>query len=272
MLFTEKRQIFMIFIHNIDPVALRIFNINIYWYSLSYFFGFLLSIQYIKYLIKKTNVNIRINQVDDFFAWSVIGVIVGGRLGYVVFYNLGYYLINLNEILMVWKGGMSFHGGLIGLSITMYLFTKKNKIDFFTFANIVACSAPIGLFLGRIANFINGELSGKPTNGLWGVKFNGEEILRHPSQLYESFFEGIVLFLILYFLVTSQNFKKYNLACIFLIFYGVFRTIIELFREPDEHLGQVFFNFSMGQILSIPMIFIGLLFLKNNEKNTKKFN
>ena len=132
---------------------------------------------------------------------------------------------------------------------------------------------PIGLFLGRIANFINGELSGKPTNGSWGVRFNEEEIPRHPSQLYESFFEGIVLFIILYFLATSQNFKKYNMASIFLILYGVFRILIELFREPDEHLGLILFNFSMGQILSIPMIIVGFLFFgKKNEKNTTKFN
>ncbi len=252
----------MIFEHNIDPVAIKIFDINIYWYSLSYFFGFIFGIQYVKHLISKTNVNINSNHVDDFFVWSVIGVIVGGRLGYVFFYNSGYYLLYPIEILMVWRGGMSFHGGLIGLTISMYLFTKKKEIDFFTFANLISCGAPIGLFLGRIANFINGELSGKPTNGLWGVKFNGQEIPRHPSQLYESFFEGIVLFIILYLLAISQNFKKYNLACIFLIFYAVFRILIELFREPDEHLGLLIFNFSMGQILSLPMIFIGLLFLK----------
>ena len=263
----------MIFEHKIDPVALEIFNISIYWYSLSYFFGFLLGIQYIKYLIKRTSIDINSNQIDDFFVWSVIGVIVGGRLGYVIFYNLEYFLLNPNEILMVWKGGMSFHGGLIGLSTSMYFFTKKKKIGFFIFANIVSCSVPIGLFLGRIANFINGELSGKPTNGLWGVKFNEDDIPRHPSQLYESFFEGLVLFIILYILVTSQKFKKLNMACVFLIFYGVFRILIELFREPDKHLGLVVFNFSMGQILSFPMIIIGLIFLKKkNEKNTTKFN
>ncbi len=252
----------MIFEHSIDPIAFKILNINIYWYSLSYFFGFLLGIQYVKYLVVKTNANISPNIVDNFFVWSVIGVIAGGRLGYVIFYNAGYYLLNPTEILMVWKGGMSFHGGLIGLTVSMYLFTIKNKIDFFKFANIVSCSAPIGLFLGRIANFINSELSGKPTNGLWGVKFNGESIPRHPSQLYESFFEGIILFIILYLFVTSQNFKKYNVACVFLIFYAIFRIFIEFFREPDYHLGLVFLNFSMGQILSIPMILIGLFFLK----------
>ena len=161
---------------------------------------------------------------------------------------------------------MSFHGGLIGLVISMYIFSRINKINFIDLSNLVACSAPFGIFLGRIANFINAELVGKPTFSNWGVKYYNEECLRHPSQLYEALFEGLVLFLIMIFFIKSGYQKKINLSAIFLIFYGLFRFSVEYFREPDNHIGLVIYNLSMGQILSIPVIILGFSIIKYGKK------
>ena len=172
------------YVHDLNPIALEFFSIKIYWYSLAYFFGFLFSISYSKFLIKKTNSVFTTNDIDDFVTWAVIGVIIGGRIGYVIFYNLDYYFNNLSEIVKIWQGGMSFHGGMIGLVISMLLFSKSKNKPFIEFANIIASGAPIGIFLGRIANFINGELWGKKTNSGWGVIFDQNSMeARHPSQL-----------------------------------------------------------------------------------------
>jgi len=259
----------MTYIHDLNPVAFQFFFIKVYWYSLAYVFGFLISISYSKYLIKVSNYSIENRNIDDFFGWAVIGVIVGGRLGYVFFYNINFFIIHPIEIFKIWKGGMSFHGGMIGLIFSMLFFSKNKKKNFFEISSIIAACAPIGICLGRIANFINGELVGKPTNSSWGVIFDpSESILRHPSQLYESFLEGIVLFVIIYIFISQKRFKKYYACFIFLIFYGLFRFSIEFFREPDEQIGYLIFNLSMGQILSIPMVILGLVFLKivKNEK------
>ena len=251
------------YIHDLDPIAFEIFSIRIYWYSLAYFFGFLFSISYSKFLIKKKNSVFVASDIDDFVTWAVIGVIIGGRIGYVLFYNLDYYFKNFSEILKIWQGGMSFHGGMTGLVIAMFLFSRNKKKPFIEFANIIASGVPIGIFLGRIANFVNGELWGKKTNSNWGVIFDQESMeARHPSQLYEAFFEGLVLFVILFFVITNNKLKKINACSVFLIFYGIFRFSIENFREPDLNLGYIIFNLSMGQILSIPMIFIGLILIK----------
>lgn len=252
-----------IYIHDLNPIALEFFGIKIYWYSLAYFFGFLLGISYSKFLIKKTNSVFVSEDIDDFVIWAVIGVIVGGRIGYVVFYNFSYYLNNLSEILKIWQGGMSFHGGMVGLVVSMLLFSLNKKKPFFQLANIIASVAPIGIFLGRIANFVNGELWGKKTNANWGVVFDENSMeARHPSQLYEALFEGFILFFILLLILTNKKFKDYNTCSIFLIFYGLFRFFIEIFREPDINLGYIIFNLSMGQILSAPMILVGIVTLK----------
>ncbi len=161
---------------------------------------------------------------------------------------------------------MSFHGGLIGLIVSMYIFSRINKINFIDLSNMVACSAPFGIFLGRIANFINAELVGKPTFSDWGVKYYNEELLRHPSQLYEAFFEGLVIFLIMMFFIKGGYHKKINLSAIFLIFYGLFRFSVEYFREPDNHIGLVIYNLSMGQILSIPVVILGFAIIKYGKK------
>jgi phosphatidylglycerol:prolipoprotein diacylglycerol transferase len=257
------------YIHNLNPVALEFFGLKIYWYSLAYLLGFIFSVYYSKFIIKKGVIDLNTDIVDNFFSWAIIGVIFGGRLGYIIFYNFDFYFQNIIEIFKIWKGGMSFHGGLIGLTISMYIFSRLNKIKFIDLSNLIACSAPFGIFLGRIANFINAELVGKPTFSDWGVKYYNEELLRHPSQLYEAFLEGLVLFLIIMFLIKRRFYKKFNLCAIFLVFYGLFRFAVEYFREPDNHIGLVFYNLSMGQILSIPIIILGFSIIKYGRKKNK---
>jgi phosphatidylglycerol:prolipoprotein diacylglycerol transferase len=257
------------YIHNLNPVALEFFGLKIYWYSLAYLLGFIFSVYYSKLIIKKGVIDLNTDIVDNFFSWAIIGVIFGGRLGYIIFYNFDFYFQNIIEIFKIWKGGMSFHGGLIGLTISMYIFSRLNKIKFIDLSNLIACSAPFGIFLGRIANFINAELVGKPTFSDWGVKYYNEELLRHPSQLYEAFLEGLVLFLIIMFLIKRRFYKKFNLCAIFLVFYGLFRFAVEYFREPDNHIGLVFYNLSMGQILSIPIIILGFSIIKYGRKKNK---
>ncbi len=259
------------YVHDLNPIAIQFLNIKIYWYSLAYFFGFILGINYSKYLIRKLHLQISEKMIDDFLVWAVIGVIIGGRLGYVIFYNFNFYLTYPNEILKIWNGGMSFHGGMLGLILSMIIFSFKKSIKFFDFANIISASAPLGIFLGRIANFINGELWGKKTQSNWGVIFNDQERLpRHPSQLYEAFFEGFVLFFLIYFSITRL--KNYNACCVFLIFYGFFRFGLEFLREPDSHIGYIIYNITTGQILSIPMILIGCLFIKFNKNEKQNSN
>ena len=253
----------MLYIHELNPVALELFDIKIYWYSLSYIFGFILSLYYSKFLIRNFYPDYLEKNIDDFLTWAVVGVILGGRIGYILFYNLNYYSENPIEILKIWKGGMSFHGGLVGLIISIYLFSFLKKTPFFTLSNIVATCAPIGLFLGRLANFVNGELYGKTTNGEWGVIFDLTTMIpRHPSQLYEAFFEGVVLFFILFFLHKKNKFKQFYPCSIFLIFYASFRFSIEFLREPDYHIGYIFSIFTLGQLLSIPMLILGIILLR----------
>ena len=158
---------------------------------------------------------------------------------------------------------MSFHGGLIGLLISIFLFSMKKKIEFYEISNLIAACAPLGIFLGRIANFINGELIGKPTNREWGVVFSENDVLRHPSQLYEAFFEGVIIFLIIFLFIKNKLHKSINMFALFLILYGFFRFSLEFFREPDSHIGYVLFDLSMGQVLSIPMFFLGVIFFRS---------
>ena len=202
---------------------------------------------------------------DGLINYLIIGIIVGGRLGYIVIYNLDYYLANISEILMIWKGGMSFHGGLVGIVVSTYIFSKKNNVNAFIFLDLIAIVAPIGIFLGRISNFINSELYGKESDIFWSVKFLAvDEVYRHPSQIYEAIFEGIVLFLILNYLYRKKVFINPGvISSIFLILYSVFRIIIEYFREPDIQLGYLIFNLTMGQIVSIIFLIFGIyLFFK----------
>ena len=255
------------FINDFDPIAFQVFSLEIRWYSLAYIFGIIFGWIYCKKkLIKDEKL---FNLFNDFLTYVIIGIIVGGRLGYVLIYNLEYYLNNFSEIFMIWNGGMSFHGGLIGIVLASLIFSKKKKIDPFYFLDKIALVAPIGIFLGRIANFINSELYGKATDILWSVKFvTIDNIFRHPSQLYEAIFEGLILFLLLNYFNNKENFKKIGLiSSMFLILYSSFRFALEFFREPDTQIGYLIFQLTLGQIISIIFVIIGTLLylIKKNE-------
>jgi phosphatidylglycerol:prolipoprotein diacylglycerol transferase len=251
------------FINNFNPVAFQIFSFEIRWYSLAYIFGIIFGWLYCKKkLIKDEKL---LNLFDDLLAYLIIGIILGGRLGYVIFYNLEYYLNNFYEILMIWKGGMSFHGGIIGVILTTVIFSKKYKINSYIFLDLIALVAPIGLFLGRIANFINSELYGRETDIFWSVKFVIiDNISRHPSQIYEAIFEGLILFFLLNHFVKKDAFKNPGLiSSMFLIFYSFFRFILEFFREPDSQIGYLAYQLTLGQFISIVFFFLGIsLYLK----------
>ena len=201
---------------------------------------------------------------EDLLVYVTAGIILGGRLGYVFFYSPSFFFQNPMEIFMIWRGGMSFHGGFLGVIVAAFVFASRNNIQTLYLADILACVAPIGLFFGRIANFINSELYGRVTDAPWGIIFpNGGPLPRHPSQLYEAFLEGLILFIILTTTnyTTKARFFPGTLLGLFFLGYGIFRSFVELFREPDSHIGFIFNNITMGQILSVPMIFIGILFL-----------
>ena len=256
------------FINNFDPVAFQILSFEIRWYSLAYILGIIIGwILCKKIFIKNLDIN---QKFDDYITYLIIGIIIGGRLGYVLFYNFNYYINNILDIFKIWQGGMSFHGGLLGIIIASILFAKKNNQDLFVYTDLVSLVAPIGIFFGRLANFINSELYGKVTEVPWAVTFvQVDNLSRHPSQLYEAIFEGIILFiLLLYF--RSKNFlaKPGLISGLFLIFYSVFRFCIEFFRVPDEQIGYLIFNLSMGQIISLVFIIIGtiIFYLKNENK------
>ena len=256
------------FINNFDPVAFQILSLEIRWYSLAYITGIALGWVYCKKKLIKDQYILDI--FDDFITYLIIGVILGGRIGYALFYNLRYYLENPIEILMVWNGGMSFHGGLIGIIIASGLFSSKYKVNQFIFLDLVALSAPIGIFFGRISNFINSELYGKATDLPWSVKFIlVDNIQRHPSQLYEAFFEGIILFIImLYFFKKNYLQNPGKISSLFLIFYSLFRFFVEFFRSPDPQIGYLILNITLGQLISILFLVAGtfLFYLKKNEK------
>ena len=254
------------FINNFDPVAFQIFSLEIRWYSLSYIIGILIG-WFLSKRIFISNNELR-DKFDDYITYLILGIIIGGRLGYVFFYNFEYYMNNFSDIFKVWQGGMSFHGGLLGIIFVSILFAKKNDHDPFRYLDVVAIVAPIGIFFGRIANFINSELYGIETNLPWGVKFlKIDNLSRHPSQIYEAIFEGIILlFILLYF--RKKGFMKSPgiISGLFLIFYSIFRFLIEFLRVPDEQLGYLFFNLTMGQIMSFLFLLIGtFLTLKKNE-------
>ena len=255
----------MIFIQpSIDPILISLGFLDIRWYSLSYIFTFIFGSILIKKLNKKSLNSLSDIQIDKFFVWAVLGVIIGGRVGYVLFYQLQLFFQDPLYIFQIWKGGMSFHGGLIGMILAIYLFAKQNNLSFFYLSDLVSIVAPIGLFLGRISNFINTELYGRITDFPFAIIYPLiDNNPRHPSQLYEAFFEGVVLFIILY-LIFIKNSKKYSAGIIsayFLILYSIFRFLIEFLREPDLHLGLYLNYFSMGQILCIPILFAGILIL-----------
>ena len=264
-------------IHDFDPVLIDFGILQIRWYSLAYIFGILAGWMYGKAIIGREILNKNQNDYsknfDDLIGYIIIGVILGGRLGYVIFYDPIFYLENISEIFKLWNGGMSFHGGLLGVIIATIIFSKIKGINFYYFADIISCVAPIGIFLGRVANFINGELFGKVSNLPWAIIFpEGGNFARHPSQIYEAVLEGAVLFLIINFLAIKKKLllKPGYISGLFLIFYSIARIIGENFREPDVHLGYFFNYFSMGTMLSILTFLSGcciIFYIKSNEQN-----
>ena len=256
------------FINNFDPVAFQIMSFEIRWYSLAYIFGIIIGwLLCKKIFIKDTKIN---EKFDDYLTYSILGIIIGGRLGYILFYNFNYYLNNFFDIFKIWHGGMSFHGGLLGIIIASILFTKKNNQNPFIYMDLVSLVAPIGIFFGRLANFINSELYGTVSNVPWSVIFvKVDNLTRHPSQLYEAFLEGIILFLLLiYFRKKNYLLKPGTISGLFLIFYSIFRFFVEFYRVPDEHIGYLVFNLSTGQIVSVVFLIIGTIvfYLKNENK------
>jgi len=256
------------FINNFDPIAFSIFSLEIRWYSLAYIMGIVVGwLLCKKIFVQKSDVN---EKFDDYITYLIIGIIIGGRLGYVIFYNFNYYLNNFFDIFKIWQGGMSFHGGLIGIIIASSLFAKRNNQNVFLYLDLVSLVAPIGIFFGRLANFINSELYGTPTEIPWAVTFiQVDNISRHPSQLYEAILEGIILFLILVYFRNKNYLKKPGLiSSLFLIYYSIFRFCVEFFRVPDEQIGYLIFELSMGQIISLIFILIGavLFYLKNENE------
>ena len=255
------------FINNFDPVALEIFSLEIRWYSLAYIFGIILGWILAKKLFIQ-NIEIK-NKFDDYLTYLIIGIILGGRLGYIIIYNLSFYINNPLDVFKIWQGGMSFHGGLIGVIFASIIFAKKNNQNSFLYMDIVALVAPIGIFFGRIANFINSELYGTITNVPWAVTFiRVDNLPRHPSQLYEALLEGLILFLLLIYFRKKFSDNSGIISGLFLILYSIFRFFIEFYRVPDEQLGYVFFNLTMGQVVSLIFILSGiiLIFFKNETR------
>ena len=243
-----------------DPVALSLGPIMIRWYALAYIAGILLGWRYMLHLAKKPPHLVKPGHCEDMITWATLGTIIGGRLGHVLLWDPGYYLSHPIEILMVWQGGMAFHGGLLGVILAMVIYARRAKIPFFALADLIAAAAPIGLGLGRLANFINGELVGRPTDVPWAVIFPRiDNLPRHPSQIYESLTEGVLLFVILAFFAHRRQIRERlgTLSGVFLIGYALARMLSEMFREPEALTGTLVAT-TWGQWLSVPMLVYGL--------------
>ncbi|MBV1797699.1 prolipoprotein diacylglyceryl transferase [Siccirubricoccus sp. G192] len=246
---------------HIDPVLVHIGPLAIRWYALAYIAGIVLGWRLARRLVALPPVAASPQQVDDFVTWVTLGIILGGRLGYVLFYRPGHYLEHPAEILAVWQGGMSFHGGALGVAVALFLFCRQQRLDLLAFADRVAAVVPIGLFLGRLANFANGELWGRVTDVSWAMVFpTGGPEPRHPSQLYQAGLEGLALFVLLQILVWRPAIRARRgfVAGAFLVGYGLARLVGELFRQPDAQLGFLVAGITMGQLLSLPMVLAGV--------------
>jgi phosphatidylglycerol:prolipoprotein diacylglycerol transferase len=252
------------YIHNLNPIIFDFGILSLRWYSLAYILGIVFGWWYGKKIIffinNRNKKNYNLDLFDDYITYIIISVIIGGRLGYVLFYNIEYFFSNPVEIFFIWNGGMSFHGGLLGIIIGTIIFSKKNNFDKLVLLDVVSCVAPFGIFFGRLANFINAELYGKPTDVPWAVIFPlVDNQGRHPSQIYEALLEGALLFFILNLIIKKTSYKKGICAAIFLIFYSISRIISEFFREPDIQVGYIFNYISMGSLLSFFMFGLGIL-------------
>ncbi len=256
------------FINNFDPIAFQIMSFEIRWYSLAYILGIVVGwILCKKIFIKNSDIS---EKFDDYITYLIIGIILGGRIGYIVFYNFSYYLDNFLDIFKIWQGGMSFHGGLLGVIVSSFIFAKKNNQNPFFYLDQVSLVAPVGIFFGRLANFINSELYGTVSEVPWSVIFiKVDNLSRHPSQLYEAILEGLILFIILIYFTNKNYLNKPGLISgLFLIFYSIFRFFIEFFRVPDEQIGYLILSLTMGQIISLVFASIGMaiFYLKNENK------
>jgi phosphatidylglycerol---prolipoprotein diacylglyceryl transferase len=249
-----------------DPVAVRLGPLAIRWYALAYIAGLLAGWRYTRWLTARPPHAMKPEQVDDFLVWATLGVVLGGRLGFVLFYKPLYYLSQPAEIFALWKGGMSFHGGALGVIIAIILFAWKNRLNFLTVGDTICTVVPIGLMFGRIANFINGELFGRPApeDLPWAMVFPaGGPVPRHPSQLYEASLEGLLLLIVMHFLWRRESLRLRRgfLSGAFLAGYGLCRIVGEFFRQPDSYLGYLWGGATMGQLLSIPLILVGILLM-----------
>jgi len=257
----------------IDPVLIEIGPFAIRWYALAYIFGLVLGWQYLRWLVRRPGWRLTPLEIDDLLLYVTLGVVLGGRLGYILFYRPEFYLSNPLEALAVWQGGMSFHGGLLGVVAASILFARRRRLPVLEVGDAIACAAPIGLFLGRLANFINGELWGRPSDVPWAMVFpGGGPQPRHPSQLYEAGLEGLLLFLVVTWLALRPRTpgSEGRLTGAFLIGYGIARSIAELFREPDAHLGFLLGGLTMGQLLSLPMVVIGILLVARSHAGARR--
>ncbi len=246
------------FYHNINPTLLSIGPFEIRYYGIIFLIGFVIAYFLIGYLAKERKIELKKDDVADLMFYILIGVIIGSRLFYILFYNLKFYLMNPLKIFALWLGGLSFHGGLVGAAIAIFVFCKKKNINFYELADIVVIPLALGLGLGRIGNFLNGELVGRITNVPWAVKFKEYDGFRHPSQLYESL-KNFFMFFVLFF-IRNKELKKGFLFWLFVIMYSVLRFFIEFFRAPDPQLGFIF-GLTMGQILNIVMFSVGIYFI-----------
>jgi phosphatidylglycerol:prolipoprotein diacylglycerol transferase len=246
---------------HIDPIAIAVGPIAIRWYAIAYIAGLVLGWQYVKWLVRRPPHAMRELDVDDFLVWATLGVVLGGRLGYILFYKPMYYLAHPLEVFFLWQGGMAFHGGALGVILAIVLFSRQRSLSLFAVGDAICCAVPIGLFFGRIANFINGELFGRVAPDVpWAMIFpGGGPDPRHPSQLYEAGLEGIVLGLIMHALWRNPRIRdrKGTLSGVFLAGYGLARITAEFFRQPDAHLGFLWGGATMGQLLSIPLVLVG---------------
>jgi phosphatidylglycerol:prolipoprotein diacylglycerol transferase len=251
------------FTHNFSPILFDLGFFSLRWYSLAYIIGIIFGWWYGKKMIiqKFYPTDTEINKkFDDLITYIIFAIIIGGRVGYVIFYNLEFYFYNPIDIIKIWEGGMSFHGALIGIIIVTYIFSIKKNLKTLFLLDVIACVAPVGIFFGRVANFINGELVGKVSNVPWSVIFPLVDMFpRHPSQIYEAILEGIILFIILNIIIHRKKYLSGTCSYLFLILYGVFRIFSEIFREPDPQIGYFLGFLSLGMILSFFMIFFGLI-------------
>ncbi len=244
---------------NIDPVIFKLWKIEVRWYGMMYLVGFVLAFFVMRYLAVKKKVKLTGDDLWDFIFYAMLGVIIGGRLGYCLFYAPAFYFLHPLKVFALWEGGMSFHGGLIGVFLGTIYYCRTKKVSFYDVADIAVAAAPLGIGLGRIGNFINGELYGRITDAPWCMVFpTGGAVCRHPSQLYESLTEGFLLFAIL-FIMNARGARRGVPFWSFFLFYGLFRFANEFFREPDVQLGFIFGPFTMGQLLSAPMFLAGVI-------------